>query len=160
MPKPSKTPTTEFGRWLSQAMKECRCKQMELSESSGMAQSTISSYMSGVRKPRRAIEVEMIAGALHAIHKLHAYVPTEGFAVFVDTALLAAGFAPEHKAYRVIREDTPPYIYEPIIKDIEIAAEAGNLDEEAVRRIRLQIQLETEEVARRKATSLENEEEA
>ena len=140
-------------------MKECRCKQMELSESSGMAQSTISSYMSGVRKPRRAIEVEMIASALHAIHEMHSYIPSGGYAVFVDTALLAAGFAPEHKAYRVIREDTAAYIYEPILKDIEEAAQAGNLDEEAVRRIRRQIQLETEEVARRKAVPPPAEEE-
>ena len=49
----------------------------------------------------------------------------------------------------------PEYIYEPILKDIEKAAELGNLDAEAVRRIRRQIQIETEEAARRREESKE-----
>ena len=150
MPKPSKSATTQFGRWLAEAMTARGWKQTELAHASALGQSTIASYLSGVRKPRRAADVEVVARALFSRS-----IGDENYSTFKDAALLSAGFAPDVANYTVVRERGPEYIYEPILKDIEKAAELGNLDAEAVRRIRRQIQIETEEAARRREESKE-----
>jgi len=125
-------------------------KQKELSEASGTAQSTLSSYLSGARRPRRRSDVEELAQFLYT----ESGEFSGSYPVFLDAALLAAGHAPANRTPYLVREDSAEYIYQPILRDIEQAALAGNLDAEAVQRIRRQIQLEAEEAARRR-TALE-----
>jgi len=146
---------TDFGRWLIDAMAAKEWTQMDLADASGLGQSTISGYVSGARKPRRPKDVIHLATLLYPGEEK----APSGDRLFIDTALLASEFAPHYQTYRVVREDSAEYIYQPILKDIEEAAESGNLDAEAVRRIRLQIQIETEEAARRRSAAEEPEEE-
>ena len=150
MSKPSKPPTTEFGRWLAAAMAARGWKQKDLEDTFGLAQSTISSYLSGKRRPRRNSDVEQLAKVLYLEDREF----PNSYPIFLDTALLAAGLAPENRTPYLVREERVSYIYQPILQDIERAAQAGHLDAEAVRRIRRQIQLEAEEAARRR-TALE-----
>jgi transcriptional regulator with XRE-family HTH domain len=146
MPKKTKPQTTDFGRWLADAMAARKLNQKEFVAESGIAQSTVSSYLSGARRPRRSSDVEQLAKALYMEDGEY----SNSYAMFFDAGLLAAGLAPENRIKYLVREETVDYIYQPLLRDIEQAAQAGHLDAEAVLRIRKQIQVEAEEAARRR----------
>lgn len=82
--------TKKFSEWLTQAMKRRGVeKQTAIAAASGVAQSTISSYLSGARTPEKQVQVEKLVRAL---------LPEdadEGTALYIlNTGLLAAGLAP------------------------------------------------------------------
>lgn len=82
--------TTDFSDWLTRAMnRRGLTKQSALAAASGVAQSTISSYLSGSRTPEKREQVEKLVSAL-----LTSEAENHTIAALLNSGLLAAGLAP------------------------------------------------------------------
>jgi len=133
----STTPQT-FGVWLRKLRRENRLSQVELSEAASIDQTYVSDLETGKKTPSRKV-VERVVKAL-----THNMEPEDAEMQHND-ALLAAGYAPPGMVVTDSR-----VIYQPILEQLQVASQNGFLDDEALRRIKIQIDLETQEAARRR----------
>lgn len=78
-----------LGKWITDSMESRGLTQSDLARISGMAQSTISSWISGTRGPRKVEDLEPLVKALHLGPS-----DTEEYAAFYAAAIRAAWPSP------------------------------------------------------------------
>lgn len=138
-------PTTEYGRLLRERRKARGLTMDALADRADTSNPVVSNLERGKRNPSREMVRRLTIG----------YAPVgadkETIRDLIDEGLLAAGFTPEGTGYKIVRVLTRQLEtdYASILDDLSAAAQAGCLDQEAIRRIRRHIQFETEEAARR-----------
>jgi transcriptional regulator with XRE-family HTH domain len=83
---------TSLGRWITDSMESRGLNQSDLARISGMGQSTISSWISGTRSPRKIEDLEPLVKALHL-----GASDTEEYEAFYASAIRAAWPSPPTK---------------------------------------------------------------
>ena len=113
---------TDFSAWLSQAMqRRGMSKQTALAAASGLAQSTISSYLSGARTPEKREQVEKLVKAL-----LQPDADEDIALRMLNAGLLASGLAPadtepdDHEVIDFLRGQ-PPTIQDKALRMLKAA---------------------------------------